>query len=92
MMKLIPVVLLLMLLLTACNPITRPEATAPASPVMLEPTGFIQRIHDPAVQHDPLFSPPLALAPPSSPFASAKPNSTKANRRKNGRPRSQSYK
>jgi len=49
MMKLIPVVLLLMLLLTACNPITRPEATAPASPVMLEPTGFIQRIHDPVM-------------------------------------------
>ncbi|MFZ1768659.1 MAG: arabinan endo-1,5-alpha-L-arabinosidase [Caldilinea sp.] len=48
-MKLIPVFLLFMVLLAACNPITRPEVTAPDPPVMLEPTGFIQRIHDPVM-------------------------------------------
>ncbi len=44
------------LLLTACRPITAPAASvtpeplaASAPPVLLEPTGFVQRIHDPVM-------------------------------------------
>ncbi|GIK72317.1 MAG: extracellular endo-alpha-(1-_5)-L-arabinanase 1 [Chloroflexota bacterium] len=47
---------MVVLLLSACKPVERPapETTLPesqtgAAPIMLEPTGFIQRIHDPVM-------------------------------------------
>lgn len=59
-MKTLVAACLLVLLLAACRPITATEGASPvtseaqptAMPVTLEPTGFIQRIHDPVMAKD----------------------------------------